>query len=128
MDMKRGGYPVRIFWKIIYKLDNIIDPKTKLTMIEAEKFKSPTPMQKIQSIKSNSQDIQIGKSWIASFANPTKINKKDAIKINENEKITIKPQLLRSTSARSKQGEGSSTAKEDLKKDDTMIWSAKLVE
>ena len=47
MDLKRGGYPPRIFWKIIYKLDNSIDPKTKVTMIEAEKFKSPTPMQKI---------------------------------------------------------------------------------
>jgi len=43
MDMERGGYPLRIFWKIIYKLDNTIDPKTKVTMIEAEKFKSPTP-------------------------------------------------------------------------------------
>ena len=45
--MKRGEYPLRIFYKIIYKLDNTIDPKTKATMIEAEKFKSPTPMQKI---------------------------------------------------------------------------------
>ena len=44
MDMKRGGYPLRIVWKIIYKLDNIIDPKTKVTMIEVEKFESPTPM------------------------------------------------------------------------------------
>ena len=43
MDMKRGGYPLRIFWKIIYKLDNTIDPKTKVTMIEVEKFESPTP-------------------------------------------------------------------------------------
>ena len=42
------------FEKIIYKLDNIIDPKTKVIMIEAEKFESPTPMQKIQMIKFNS--------------------------------------------------------------------------
>ena len=62
MDTKRGGYPLRIFWKIIYKLDNTIDPKTKITMIEAEKFKSPTPMQKIQRIKFNPQDISIDKS------------------------------------------------------------------
>ena len=33
MDMKRGGYPLRIFWKIIYKLDNTIDPKTKVTIV-----------------------------------------------------------------------------------------------
>ena len=46
MDMKRGGYPLRIFWKIIYKLDNTIDPKTKVTIIEVEKFESPTPMKK----------------------------------------------------------------------------------
>ena len=44
MDIKRGGYPLRIFWKIIYQLDNAIGPKTKVTMIEAEKFESPTPM------------------------------------------------------------------------------------
>jgi len=59
MDMKRGGYPLRIFWKIIYKLDNTIDLKTKVTMIEVENFESPTPMQKIQRIKSNPQDIRI---------------------------------------------------------------------
>ena len=82
-----------------YKLDNTVDPKTMVTMIEAEKFESPTPM--IQRIKSNPQDIRIDKSWIANFANPTKINKKNIIKIDENEKFTIKPQLLRSMSARS---------------------------
>jgi len=53
MAMKRGGYPLRVFWKIIYKLDNTKDAKTKATMIEAEKLKGPTPMQKIQRIKSN---------------------------------------------------------------------------
>jgi len=53
MDMKRGCYPLRIFWKIIYKLDNTIDSKTKVTMIEAEKFESPTLMKKIQRIISN---------------------------------------------------------------------------
>jgi len=84
MDMKRGGYPLRIFWKIIYKLDNTI---------ETEKFESPTPLQKIQRIKSNPQNIRIDKSWIESFVNPTKINKKNVIKIDENGKITIKPQL-----------------------------------
>jgi len=55
-------------------------------------------MQKIQRIKSNPQEIKIDKSWIASFANLTKINKKNAIKINENGEITIKPHLLRSIS------------------------------
>jgi len=39
MDMKRGGYPLRIFRN---KLDNSTDPKTKVTMIEVEKFESPT--------------------------------------------------------------------------------------
>ena len=50
MDMKKWGYPLRIFWKIIYKLDNIIDPKTKVTTVETEK--SPSVIQKIQRIKS----------------------------------------------------------------------------
>ena len=50
MDMKRRGYPLRIFWKIIYKLDNTINPMTKVTMIEAEKFESPTPMQKSREL------------------------------------------------------------------------------
>ena len=90
MDMKRGAYPLRIFQKIIYKLDNTIDSKTKVTMIEIEKFKSPTPMQKIQGIKSNHAEIKIDRSWILSFANPTKINKKNATKIDKNGKIIIK--------------------------------------
>ena len=55
----------------MYKLDNIIDPKTKIIMIEAEKFESPTPMQNIQRIKSNPQEIKTGWSLISSFANPT---------------------------------------------------------
>ena len=38
IDIKRGCYPLSIFWKIIYKLDNTIYPKTKVTMIEAPKF------------------------------------------------------------------------------------------
>ena len=69
-------------------------------MIEAEKFESPTPLQKTQRIKSNPEEIQIDYSWISSFANPTKINKKNIIKIDEKGKITIKPQLLRSMSTR----------------------------
>ena len=44
MDMKRVGYPLRIFWKIINKLDNTVDSKAEVTMIEVEKFESPTPM------------------------------------------------------------------------------------
>jgi len=126
MDMKRGGYPLRIFWKIIYKLDNTIDPKTKVTMIEAEKFKSPTLMQKIQRIKSNPQDIRIDKSWIKSFVNPTKINEKNIVKINDSGKITIKPQLLRSMSARLDWGEGSSSTKEEIKEDDTMSIASQM--
>ena len=69
MDMERGGYPLWIFQKIIYKLDNTIDSKTKVTIIEAANFENPTPMQKIQRIKSNPQEIKIDWSWIASFSN-----------------------------------------------------------
>ena len=101
MDMKRGGHPLRIFQKIIYKLDNTIDPKAKVIMIDAENFKSPTPMQKIQMIKFNPHETKVDHSWISRFANPTRINKKNMIKIDENGKITIKPQLFRSLSARS---------------------------
>jgi len=60
-------------------------------MTEAENFKSPTPMQKIQRTKSNPQEIKIVRSWISSFVNRRKINKKNVIKIDENGKITIKP-------------------------------------
>ena len=49
-----------------------------------------------------------------------KINKKNVMKIEENEKITIKLQLLRSISTRSEWEEGSSSAKEDIKEDHTM--------
>jgi len=76
-------------------------------------------------IKSNPQGIKINTSLIASFANPTKINKKIVIKIDENEKIMIKPQLLRSMSARSEWGEGSST-KQDIKEDDTMSMASEM--
>ena len=91
-------------------------------MIEAEKFKSPTPMQKIERIKFNPQEIKIDRSWIPSLANPTKINKKNIIKIDKNGKLTIKPQLLRRMSVRSKWREGSSIAKED----DTMSMTDKM--
>ena len=76
-------------------------------------------------IKSNPQGIKINTSLIASFANPTKINKKIVIKIDENEKIMIKPQLLRSMSARSEWGEGSSSAKEEIR-DDTMSMTSEM--
>jgi len=54
------------------------------------------------------------------------MNKKNVIKIDEKEKITIKPQLLRSISARSEWGEGSSSAKEDSKEDDTMSMASEI--
>ena len=43
------------------------------------------------------------RSWISGFVNPTRINKKNIIKINENDKIIIKPQLLRGIRARNKE-------------------------
>ena len=36
--MHETTYPLRIFWKIIYKLDNTIDPKMQYKIIEADKF------------------------------------------------------------------------------------------
>jgi len=95
-------------------------------MIEIEKFESPTPMRKIQRIKSNRRDIKIDCSWISSFANLTEINKKNPIKIDEEGKITIKPQLLRSMSTRSELGEGSSSAKEKLKEDDAISMTREI--
>jgi len=58
-------------------------------------------MQKIQRINSNLEEIKIDRFWISSFDKPMKINKKNVIKIDENGKITIKSQLLRSMSTRS---------------------------
>jgi len=72
-----------------------------VTRIETEKFKSLTPMQKLQRIESNPQEMKIDMSWISNFANPTKMNKKNVIKIDENGKINIQSQLLRSMSVRS---------------------------
>ena len=96
-------------------------------MIEVEKFESPTPMQKIQRIKSNPQEIKIDNLWISNFANPTKINKKNVIKIDEEGKITIRPQLLRSImSTRSVWEEGFSSAKEEIKDDDTMSIASEM--
>jgi len=102
MNIKSVGYPIRIFWKIIYNLDNTIYPKIKETMIEAEKFESPIPCKKkIQRIKSNPHEIKIDRPWISKFANSIKINKKHVIKIDKNGKIAIKTQLLGSMSTRS---------------------------
>ena len=83
-------------------------------------------MQKIQRIKSNPQDIKIDRSWISSFANPTKINKKNVIKIDEEGKITIKPPLLRSMSTKLDCEEGSSSAKEEHKEDDTISMTSEM--
>jgi len=60
-------------------------------MIEAEKFESPTPMQKIQTIKFNPKDIKIHRSWISNFANLTKMNKKNRIKLMRKEKSPLNP-------------------------------------
>ena len=48
------------------------------------------------------------------------------IKLDENGKITIQPQLLRSISARSEWGDGSSSAKEELKEDNTMSMASEM--
>ena len=48
------------------------------------------------------------------------------IKIDESGKITIKPQLLRSRGTRSEWGEGFSSAKEELKEDDTISMSSEM--
>ena len=48
------------------------------------------------------------------------------IKIDKEGKITIKPQLLRSMSARSEWGEGSSSAKEEHKEDDTISMASEM--
>ena len=77
-------------------------------------------------IKSNPTEIKIDRSSISSFANPTKINKKNVIKIDENDKITIKPQLLRNMNARSEWGEGSSSAKEEFKEDDAISMTSEM--
>ena len=48
------------------------------------------------------------------------------IKINENGKIIIKPQLLRSMSTRSEWEEGSSSARKELKEDDTISMTSEM--
>ena len=82
-------------------------------------------MQKIQRIKSNPQEKKVDCSWIFNFTNPKKIYKKNVIKIDENDKTIVKPQLLRSMSARLEWKEGSSSAKEELKQDDTISMTSK---
>ena len=56
----------------------------------------------------------------------TKINKKNVIKIDEEGKITIKPQLLRSMSTRSEWGEGSTSVNEENKEEDTMSIASEM--
>ena len=68
--------------------------------------------------------IKIDKSCISNFANPKKINNKNVVIIDENGKITIKPQLLRSMSTRSEWGEGSSSAREELKEYGTISMTS----
>jgi len=52
-------------------------------------------MQDTQRIKPNSYEIKINRSWISSFTNSTKINKKNVIKVIEDDKITIKLQIIK---------------------------------
>ena len=68
----------------------------------------------------------MNRSWISSFADPTKINKKNIIKIDEEGKITIKYQLLRNMSTRSNWEEWSSSAKEELKENDTISVTSEM--
>lgn len=42
-------------------------------------------------IKFNLHEIKIERSWISSFANPTKINKKNVTNIFENGKLQLNP-------------------------------------
>ena len=63
-----------------------MDQNTKITMVEVEKFGSPNLMEKVQRIKSNPRGIQIDRYWISRFLNPMKINKNNAIKINDDGK------------------------------------------
>ena len=83
-------------------------------------------MQTIQRIKSHPHEIKINRSWISNFSNPTQINKKNIKKIDEEGKITMKPQLLRSMSTRSDWEEGSSSAKEEIKEDDTISMTSEM--
>ena len=55
-------------WKDSPKNDVYVN-HLSVTMMEVEKFKSPTPIQKIQRIKSNPHNIIINRSSISSFAN-----------------------------------------------------------
>jgi len=54
------------------------------------------------------------------------MNRKNVLKIDKNGRITIKPQLLRSMSAKSGWRERSLIAKEELKED--VVWPLKWVE
>lgn len=98
IDMKEDIYPLRVFWKIIYKLDNTMGPKQKVTMVDSEKFEAGSPKQMITPIKTRPHDIKLDKRWITSFDNPTKLMRKNVVKIDEMGKITTKPKLLRSQS------------------------------
>jgi len=51
---------------------------------------------------------------------------KNVIKIDKNVKITTKPQLLRNMSTRLEWEEGLSSAKEELKEDDTMSMASEM--
>ena len=77
-------------------------------------------------IKSNPRDMKINRLQMSSFINRTKINKKNVIKIDENSELIIKLQLLRSMSARSKWKKGTSSAKEELKEDDTISINSEI--
>ena len=66
-------------------------------------------MQKNQRIKCNLLKIKIYSLRYLALPIVKKVNKKNIIKIDENGKITIKHQLLRSMSTRSERGQGSSS-------------------
>ena len=86
-------YPLRIFWKIIYKLDNTIDPKMQHKIIQVDKFEPANgiPIGRIVPKRINPNEIKLDNRWITSFNNLKNITKrKNIIKIDNTRNIKIK--------------------------------------
>lgn len=77
--MHETRFPLQIFWKIIYKLDNTIDPRMQHRIIEADKFEpiNGTQIDRIKPKRIDPSEIKLDNRWIASFNNPKKLTKKN---------------------------------------------------
>mgnify|MGYP000988156972 CR=1 FL=1 len=93
IDMHESSYPLIIYWKIIYKLDNTVDPRMQHRIVEADRFEPINGIQidRIKPKRTNPNEIKLDKRWIEGFSKTNLISDKKhtTIQIDDKGKIIL---------------------------------------